>query len=383
MVKKIESVGWDSGFDFEKIVISEQERVRFAATTFKPGPINQFAGLENRKNFKQSQMIVEFEGENYYIGRKAIDNDPQGGIRTFETRRFEKPETIVRFLAGILLFSGGQSVEVENLVLGLNIEDYKKYREDIVNVYKDTPFTIKIPKNDEMIKVSIGIKNCECIAQGFGAYYNEILDYDSNMKQEDMTDVWNGVIDIGGRTCDILIAQGNEPKPRTATSFSMGTASAYKEVRRQIGGSINYLLIEEKHLKKKNKAKLGDRQHNINNLCQSAFENLASRITNRVISEWDDYLHRVDSVILTGGGAEYVYDYFDENFPAEVRVNDDCQFGNAAGYHKIGKVYASKGKGKGKSQPNKNGKQLKKKKKPENQNQPHNKNKNKKHQNNN
>lgn len=337
----ISALGWDSGFDFEKIVLDDNSSIAFPATTLEVSDdFSSFTGLESvMRDFDEKNMVVGFKDNRYYIGNKAVANDPEAGIRDFDPRRFERPETIVRLLSGIVLLAGDyQGVTVENLIVGLNIEDYKVYRHDIEKVYKNKKFTIEVPKDGTMVKVHIKIGNVKCVTQGFGAYYNFLLDSNGQVKNRELKDSWNGVVDIGGRTTDLLIAEGSDPKPGTVMSFDLGTSDAFKSVAREIGGSISYTLVEEKYLKGVDRTNIAGKNHNIQELCQVAFEALAVKLKNRVLTEWDDYLVRVNSIIFTGGGAPEVFDNFKEDFPAFVKRSKEPQLDNARGYYKLGQL---------------------------------------------
>ncbi|MFW6238231.1 MAG: hypothetical protein ACOC5A_03250 [Halanaerobiales bacterium] len=337
----ISALGWDSGFDFEKLVMGDNKSIAFPATVMEvEDEFSSFTGLESMmRDFSEDNMVVNFKGNRYYVGNKAVANDPEAGIRNFDPKRFEHSETIVRLLGGITLLAGeNQGITVENLIVGLNIEDYKVYRRDIEKVYKNKKFTIEVPQNGTMEKVHIKIKNVKCVTQGFGAYYNFLLDNNGQVKNRELKDSWNGVVDIGGRTTDLLIAEGSDPKPGTVMSFDLGTSDAFKSVAKKIGGGISYTLIEEKYLKGNEKANIAGKQYNIQNMCREAFNDLAIKLRNRILTEWDDYMVRVNSIIFTGGGASVVFDYFQDDFPAFVKMSKDPQLDNARGYYKLGQL---------------------------------------------
>lgn len=343
-MKIYDVVGWDNGYDFEKIVVGEgkKDRLLFPSVSYRPiSGSSIFNVTDNNKGFSLDKMIIQYNNIEQFIGDYAIDQDPMGGGRTFLRDKFKEQTEIVKLLAGLTALSPFENkIVVNNLMLGLSLETYREYKDEVIQVYKDKVFEYKVPDNNHSNRtIELEIKNVVCIPQGVGAFYDKILNFEGRPSNGDLIDTRYGLIDAGGKTIDAFISKGDDPTRGSDIGLSYGTSDAFKWVSKKIG-DVPYNLIEKAYINGKNEVYWNGKYIKIDDLCNQSFERLANDIYNMIQLEWARQLSRVELLILCGGGAIAIADYLKEVFNIKVAVVDDPQFANARGYYKLG-VYAN------------------------------------------
>lgn len=321
----INSAGYDAGYSYIKVAIRREEETK----TYKfPSVINK-AGKdffnESSYEFEKSKMIVNYEGQNYYIGDYVYSHDVTGGLKDFKDNKFVSPEERAKLAASFSLATNqAKEITINNLCVGLNIEVYSDLKDQYINSLSD-PIRFKLPGDKE--ERIININNIYCIPQGVGAYlYYEYIDkLDS--------DYWIGILDVGGKSVDSFIYNPkiNQIVNGTVIGFNQGTSNAYKKVARKISHSMNYDLVRKAY-HNENKLFWKGKEHNIKKHCENEFNELANGITSRVINEWDTNLNKVKQIILCGGGGEDITQHTEEYLDIKIITGDNAQYSNVLGF---------------------------------------------------
>lgn len=335
-MKVIDVIGWDNGFDFEKIVLANK-KVKFPSVIHQP-ILEDFVDVNSSPNFSLEEMLMQFKGEEYFIGEKAIQQSGSGGDRKFSDEKFKERSEIVKLLAGIELLIADEDYEgvrIQNLALGLNIKAFREYKEEIEKIYTARWFEYLVPSGDGYKKRKIYVSKATCFAQGVGAFYDELLDLEGQPVNGDLLDSRYGLIDIGGKTVDGFIADSTDVIRDTVINLKQGTTNAFKRASARLD-NIPFNLIQEAYLQDKTKVYY-DGNYDIVEPCSREFKRLASDIYDRIQVTWSDHLARMEFVMLCGGGAFALKDHLEELFNKRVIVIADPQFSNARGYYKLGK----------------------------------------------
>ncbi|MFW6030814.1 MAG: hypothetical protein ACOCRO_11275 [Halanaerobiales bacterium] len=333
-------VGWDNGYDFEKIYLSKN-KLRFPSVIYKPSSNDSIFNITSTNQYNIKKMILLYQGVEYFIGDYAIDQDPLGGDRNFEKDRFKKNTEIVKLLAAMSVINPDEKeIVIENLMLGLSLQVYKKHNKDLVDKFKDRSFQYRIPSKNKSKSCVLHIKNVICIPQGIGAYYDMILNYAGQPVDDGLINVRYGLIDVGGKTTDAFISQGVEPIRGTDVGLLYGTSDVFKEVSHRVD-NIPVNLIERSHIQGK-KSVFWDEEYMTANLCAKSFENLADKIYRKIHEVWTRHMDRVEMIILCGGGGKDIEKHLSKLFSIKVMTVDDPQFANSRGYFKLGQYVANR-----------------------------------------
>ena len=345
-MKVFDVVGFDNGYDYVKLVLGQGEgkRTYFPSVTYKQE--NDFSifninDLSGSAKFKKNKMNVTVNDKKYYIGDYAVEQDARGGEKNFSYNKFKEDSELAKLLAGISLFTTEDKIVINNLVLGLNVEKYQEYKEEIVNTFKNKSFQYKLPnkKTDNVVR----IKNVICVPQGMGAYYDQILDMNGRPSKNKLANSRFGLIDIGGKTIDAFISKGTEPIIGTDIGTDFGMADAFKGISNNLEVDVPYNLIARNYIQGQNKVFWRGQDREFDKFIGEEFNNFAHRIHELIINEWEQQLARIRTILLCGGGAKILRDYLPDIFEVDIEVLDNAQFSNTSGYYKLG-VYSVKKK---------------------------------------
>ncbi|MFO7819292.1 MAG: ParM/StbA family protein [Halanaerobacter sp.] len=345
-MKVFDVVGFDNGYDYVKLVLGQGagKRTYFPSVTYKQE--NDFSifninDLSGSAKFKKNKMNVTVNGKKYYIGDYAVEQDARGGEKNFSYNKFKEDSELAKLLAGISLFTTEDKIVINNLILGLNVEKYQEYKDEIVNTFKNKSFQYKLPskKTDNVVR----IKNVICVPQGMGAYYDQILDINGRPSKNKLANSRFGLIDIGGKTIDAFISKGTEPIIGTDIGTDFGMADAFKEISNNLEVDVPYNLIARNYIQGQNKVFWRGEDREFDEFTGEEFNNFAHKVHELIIDEWEQQLARIRTILLCGGGAKILRDYLPDIFEVDIKVLDNAQFSNTSGYYKLG-VYSVKKK---------------------------------------
>lgn len=340
-------VGFDNGYDYVKFVVGpgEENRELFPSVTYK----NQASDLSifnvgqvsKVSKYSKEKMIINYNGEEYFVGEYAFAQDATGGYKDYSDAKFKSSAEIAKFLAGIALFKNENKVKINNLILGLNVDRYKTHKDEIVDVFKNTTFNFGVSGSEEEHQIIVG--NVICVPQGIGAYYDQILTIDGKASNDDLVNSRFALVDIGGKTVDAFIAQGRDPIVGTDVGFDYGISKAFQSVASKIGDGIPETLISQNYINGKKEVFWKNQYHQVEEMVSKAFSEVAEKIYTEVLDHWGQHINRVEVLILCGGGSRFIGDELADIFDIKTRVLEEPQFSNTAGYYKLG-VYQNKKK---------------------------------------
>ncbi|MBM7555489.1 ParM/StbA family protein [Halanaerobacter jeridensis] len=341
-MKAFDVVGFDNGYDYVKLVLGRGKghRVRFPSVTYKQENDFSIFNIDNisrASKFKKNKMTLTVDEEKYYIGSYAVEQDAMGGEKNFSDKKFEEKSELAKLLAGMSLFTTENEIVINNLVLGLNVEKYHEYKQEIVNAFKNKSFKYKLPSEDEHNELTI--KNVICVPQGIGAYYDQILDMKGRPSQNELANSRFGLIDIGGKTIDAFISQGTEPIIGTDIGTDFGMADAFKNVSNKLEVDVPYNLISENYIQGKEEVFWRGEDRRFKELVEEEFKDYAGKIHDLIINEWEKQLARIRTILLCGGGAKFLGEHLPDMFEVDAKLLENAQFSNTSGYYKLG-VYS-------------------------------------------
>jgi len=345
-MKIFDVFSWDNGYASDNFVVggSKEERLVFPSVTYQPNSKNSIFNITNGSmGFIRDRMILQHEGDEYFIGDYAIEQDGEAGDRKLVKDKFKQKTELIKLLAGAALLAPGEEViKIKKLMVGLTIGTYRKYKDEIVNQYENKTFRYKVPTLENGSReVILDIEEVICIPQGVGAFYDLLLDFKGQPANGELLQTRYGLIDIGGKTVDAFISQGDNPIRDSVTALSKGTSDSFKQVGEELDNAP-YNLIEKAYLSGREEVFWSGNYHQITEKCKDSLRNLAHDIYNEVEVKWARQIDRVEFILVCGGGAEALTKYLKELFSVKVDKVSNPQFANANGYFKLG-VYSSNG----------------------------------------
>ena len=366
----------DVGYDFVKVVKGSrgEDKLMYPSVVTVAGA-SVIGDYFHDKRFSADNMLIEFEGNNYYIGSAA---EERGGERSFVQDKFMNPKELAKFLGGVYYAALEEAVfdendqdiyydvnrwprevNIERLVVGLDIDTFYRFKDDYRMLFQGKSFDVKVAGMKNL--VSLNINNVNVIAQGIGAYWNEVLDFTGSQKSGNTNTNINisngkyGVVDIGGLTIDFFIAKSSDIFKETVSGSNLGLYNAFNDVAKSYEEEIPVRKIEDAFIKGSNKF-YHNRERTLGNKLEVAFASLADSVYEKIVSKWNRHIQDIRDIYLCGGGANALKPYFDDSFQHKnIEMFKDQQYSNALGYYKIG-MYRNKFDGNTKSNTKSNNK---------------------------
>jgi plasmid segregation protein ParM len=185
--------------------------------------------------------------------------------------------------------------------------------------------------------VSYNVK-ANVIMQPFGALASMAFDNQGNVANQDFFDL-TGVIDIGGKTTNILTAKNfSDISPQTI-SKDIGGWDIIRAVRARLQVDYPKSNLSDHQIAdaivEKSFKEFGQ-DVDISELLEEILPLMAEDIVGKASSLWGSGAN-LSQIIVTGGGSRLVGDYIVKAFPHAVLV-DEPVFANAIGYYRYGQA---------------------------------------------
>lgn len=244
--------------------------------------------------------IVEFEGENLYIGEAAVSEE-SFTTTDFKFKQKYDPVIIFHVLSKLGLIQAAKDNQIE-LSLGLALADWK-FKEDYLN--RIGTFNV----NGEPFKFT----NVNLIPQGAGAYINFIST--ANIEHPDSC----SVIDIGYNTINFLFFEKGQPQRAQCKSFpGHGVSSIIRPMTNHLEATYGMSFSEQEVIKIFQNEKFMFNGENQENMIKTILElkgQFVKKLFSSILTSEKKLLATSEKVLFAGGGC-----YLLENiqFPPNV-----------------------------------------------------------------
>jgi len=340
---RIDLISWDNGYDWDKVIMNlgkeDEKKIKLPTFSYRPRK-SDYIKITNHDLSSLDNLALEFEGDIYYFGNKAMkEMGSKGGSKKIRDDKFKDKIELLKLAVAVEHMIGidlkDDTIVIDNLAVGLNIGAFPNYVEEIEDHYKGMRIHYKTPQG---IDRTIRINNCYCYIQGPAALSNESLDYEGRAIEDKYDNKTYGIIDIGGKTVDGLVFSKGEPIAETIIKMDLGTTQAFEDVSRETGIPIN--KVQECYFNNEfdvyydNEKADEDGYHHLKDKFEIAFDELADKIVDEITFKWSNFINLMEFVLTFGGGAESLNEPLNNKISKRIKVADDAQFANVKGYYK-------------------------------------------------
>jgi plasmid segregation protein ParM len=325
----ISNVGIDLGYGFLKATNGSRD-------IFFPSVVGLGADLAYHSELslytqEEDNLVVEIGGARYFVGSLAVRQSEIAARSLAEDRPGDWSARVL-FLTALSLVVDGPTAHA-NIVTGLPPAHYRLYRDALADIMLGE-HRVVLQSGPRPAEKVIVVDNVRVVPQPFGTVFDLFLDRAGTVQQPDLAASRVGVIDIGFRTTDLVVADRLDYVERLSVTTTTGLATAYALIadalQREFGITReNYELdgiVMSGHLR------LGGKVHDISQVRDDAFRQVARKIMTEVDSVWqkDD----LDVVYVTGGGGQALAGFLLEALPNGALV-PGAQAANVHGYWKL------------------------------------------------
>ena len=334
-------VGIDLGYGFTKIVAQENGEINHYKL---PSVVGEYRDLDYKMDIAKdeddlSNIVVNVDGEKYFVGDIA---NRQSDIVYFSLNedKFDERSTMIMMKAGLALATLGSesSSSSVNVVTGLPVAFYSKHKDKVTSKMKDNHgLSISKDAADTFQTKNIDVQNVRVVPQPFGTMFNEILDENGELVNEELAKKDIGIVDIGFKTSDITVARSLEYIDNQSMSTTTSMSTAFKIIQdklmEEFGVTKPIYKLDE--IVRKGSINIKGKSYNIENIKDYAYRVVAEKIVGEVTNLWTNIWER-DQIILTGGGGHQLGEYIKKRLD-NCELAETPQEANTFGYLKLAK----------------------------------------------
>jgi len=316
--------GVDVGYNATKAV-TDRRRVTFPSAVGSPDRASFSL------NATESTGIVMLAPTHTLVGEEAV-NQSRFLNRREDRKWIDSDDWLTLFLAALTELTQGTVVDVD-VVTGLPVafySDKERVQERLTGEHR----VQREGRRSQLLRVN----NVRVIPQPFGSLLAEVLDDQGKIAQSDLAQGAVGLIDVGGKTCNLLSVRRLSETSRETTSVNVGGWTLVRAVRQWLSQRYPGLDdLRDHHVAAAIQARTlryyGEPVKDFPTVVEDLAAGLAQQILSEASHLWNGGA-TLDAILVTGGGALLLGDHIHRHWP-HVRIVADPIFGNAAGYWKL------------------------------------------------
>ncbi|MBN2390989.1 MAG: ParM/StbA family protein [Anaerolineae bacterium] len=316
--------GIDIGYNATKAVAA-QRRATFPSAV----------GTPDRARFslngKGEDALVLVAPAHVLVGAEAI-HQSRFLHRREDRGWIQSDEWLTLFLAALTELTSGTAVDVD-VVTGLPVAFYT----DKALVQERLLGEHRVQREGRRGQV-LRVANVRVIPQPFGSLLAEVLDDRGQIRRNDLAQAAVGLIDIGGKTCNLLSVNRLAEIGRETASVNVGGWTLVRAVRQWLSQHYPGLDDLRDHplaaaIQQRNLRYYGEPIAEF----AAVVDDLAADLTQQILSEashlWNGGA-TLDALLITGGGALLLGDHIRQHWP-HAQIVAEPVYGNAVGYWKL------------------------------------------------
>ncbi len=331
----MEILGIDIGFGFTKATNGKDSLV--FKSVFGEATDVQFREMILIEGGQEEHLQLEVDGKSYFLGELA---ERQSNVRFFT---LDQGQFIAKFAKIFALSAAARLVGGHipiNLVTGLPIGYYQKYKKDVANILRGEHRVVLTDAAGQTKEKVININKVRVIPQPFGSMFNLMLNDLGELGDKRLVKEKIGIIDVGFRTSDYTISDKMRYSERGSRTTDSGIARAFNVIATKLreDSGVNVELYRLYDAVDRGFIKIRGKEYDLKELTEQVFSQLASTVANEVDRLWaDDW--DIDTMVITGGGGAVLAKYLAPLLKGNVMPVDaakDARLNNVLGYRKFG-----------------------------------------------
>lgn len=316
--------GIDIGYDSTKVASGER---RAAFRSVSGTPERSRFSLNGSHN---GDIRLVDEGQTWLVGDAAVTHsrflhrreDP-GWFRSADYRRL--------LLAGLAQLTAGTAVRLQ-VVTGLPVATYEQGKDEVRALFLGSHRVELEGRPPQRLEVTA----CRVIPQPFGTVLSLALSDAGRIWDRALAEGPVGVIDIGGKTTNLLSVAGFSEVSRETTSLNAGAWDAVRAVGEHLAHLCPELELRDHQLmdalRERAVYHYGQRI-DLAPVVAETLDRLAGTVIGAAGQLWGNGA-RLRAILLSGGGAHLLGERLRAEF-RHARLAPEPRFANASGYYKL------------------------------------------------
>jgi len=318
------NAGIDIGYDSTKAVSGERRSI-----------FRSIVGTAERSQFSlnghhDSDIILNDNGAAWLVGDGAVTHS------RFINRRedaawYQSDEYRRLMLAAYGQLTSGTSVKLA-VVTGLPVAYHATGKDELSELFGGRHRLEIEGRTPQQIEVA----QCRVIPQPFGTVLALALNDAGRIVDREVAAGPVGVVDIGGKTVNLLSARGLSDVSRETTSVNLGAWNVVRAVREQLSTTCAGLELRDHELmdaiRQREVWYYGERV-DLAEVVDDTLATMARTVISTATQLWNGGAG-LRAVLITGGGAHLLGDSLKQAF-RHARVVKRPRYANALGYYRL------------------------------------------------
>lgn len=319
----------DVGFNQVKALATNGGRADFPSVLGTP--FRQSFAMEQAK---KARMIITLpDGQSWPVGMTALEQSDYSTGRQDADWVMGEPWYVLFCAALSELHKGNVTT---NVVSGLPLEDWERLADKLEGRLVGAH---RFKRNGGRWQ-TVTIDDAFVITQGYGALVNEALSDSGHILTNRFSQGTVAIADIGGKTCNLLVANDMDVTMRWTRGDGLGLLKALKNIARDIHRA--YPTIDPKAREVAGwlpvgAFEVGGERVDIAPFADPYLDPLVDQVLNLLSETWSEP-GRFSAVLLVGGGSVILGNALKERMKGvypNVTVAQDARFANVKGYLKF------------------------------------------------
>lgn len=316
-------IGLDIGYSNVKVVTKDLQKIFPSAV----GTADVSRFRLNASPESESQIISIPGDGTWMFGNEAVENSRT--LHRREDRNWIDTDDYYRlFLSALSFVVGNQEVK---LVTGLPVSYYEDKSKLETIMMGEHDFT-RDSREPQKIKVT----SVKVVPQPFGTALNVALDMEGQVADAKALTGYIGVIDIGGKTTNVLSCYKMTERERQTTSVNAGAWDIVRALRIKLEQKYPELELRDHEIINviRDKAvRYYGADEDVDDIVTECINPISQRIIGDAQQLWGGAAS-MDKVVITGGGAYIFGEYIKSHFK-HAEVAELPEISNCVGYYKL------------------------------------------------
>jgi plasmid segregation protein ParM len=316
------NIGLDVGYSAVK-AISGNRRAAFPSVVGTPDKARFAIGTPGNS-------IVLTEPDHVLIGAGAVQQSRH--LKRREDRAWTQSQEW--YLLALAAWTELTTVSVDlTVITGLPVAFYGDKDAVVASLLGEHSAT-REGRNRQTFKIAQG--SVRVIPQPFGALLAAALNNTGNVVNDELADGNVGVIDVGGKTTNLLSVDGLTEISRETSSVSVGAWDVARAVRVHLADRCPELELRDHKLMNaitKRQVKYFGEPVDFGPVVDAALEPMADQVIAEATQLWNGAAG-LDAILVTGGGALLLGDRLRQHF-RHARIVEQPVWANALGFYRF------------------------------------------------
>lgn len=346
------AVGIDDGHDGIKVAYYDTEADKFHCFRIPSVAQEGIGDMASAPEHELNNMLISIQKENSII-HYLIDSERKVIKVPMDTRFKEYPysDLNIALIAQALRKTGvpyGKLVITTGLPVNQFFDKTSGNRnESLIEAKQNNIIRLPQVRSAAVPNMFYRVDQVHTLPEGYGVgldlTFNDI--FDPTEFSEEVRETGFIVIDIGGRTVDLVKIMANlQPRPNDSFSFESGMLYLRDEMRSRVADKVGLSGLSDKMIDTiiqtgwhGKPSKMGSTD--LTEMRNYVLQSFAERIHREVVGVINTSDEAMGGVVITGGGSYALGEYLSQalrnkGFRYEIIIQEQPEFGNAKGFCK-------------------------------------------------